>query len=250
ATAELARLRTAEQRAAVLDGLSARRGEWEAARDEASERMRTAGAERDRARTEREALAFAEAAYEEVQREAIEAQEGLHREALAATGVGRRLDGARTTAIDAARAEAALGGQLSALDREVLALRHHNELDSAFTRLRGDLNARVRPELGEIASALLAQLTDGRYTSLEIDEAYNVVVLDEGRAKPVISGGEEDVTNLVLRLSLSRMIAERAGHPLSLLVLDEVFGSLDAARRDNVVRLLRRLRDRFEQVLV
>jgi exonuclease SbcC len=85
---------------------------------------------------------------------------------------------------------------------------------------------------------------------MEIDDAYNILVLDEGEEKPVISGGEEDVANLVLRLSLSQMIAERAGHPLSLLILDEVFGSLDVARRDNVVQLLHHLEDRFEQVIL
>jgi exonuclease SbcC len=46
------------------------------------------------------------------------------------------------------------------------------------------------------------------------------------------------------------MIAERAGQAFSLLILDEVFGSLDEARRANVVELLRRLNDRFEQVIV
>jgi len=43
----------------------------------------------------------------------------------------------------------------------------------------------------------------------------------------------------VLRLAISQMIAERAGQPLSLLVLDEIFGSLDEARRLHVVGLLR-----------
>jgi len=46
------------------------------------------------------------------------------------------------------------------------------------------------------------------------------------------------------------MIAERAGQPLSLLVLDEIFGSLDEARRLHVVGLLRRLADRFPQVIL
>jgi exonuclease SbcC len=46
------------------------------------------------------------------------------------------------------------------------------------------------------------------------------------------------------------MIAERAGQAFSLLILDEVFGSLDETRRANVVELLRHLHDRFEQVIV
>src|SRR5688572_17483008 len=46
------------------------------------------------------------------------------------------------------------------------------------------------------------------------------------------------------------MIADRSGQDFSLLVLDEVFGSLDVDRRQNVVELLRRLEDRFEQVIL
>jgi exonuclease SbcC len=46
------------------------------------------------------------------------------------------------------------------------------------------------------------------------------------------------------------MIADRAGQPLSLLVLDEIFGSLDEERRQAVVDLLRAVADRFPQVIV
>jgi exonuclease SbcC len=53
-----------------------------------------------------------------------------------------------------------------------------------------------------------------------------------------------------LRLAISQMIADRAGQAFSLLVLDEVFGSLDDVRRQNVLTLLRGLHDRFEQVIV
>jgi exonuclease SbcC len=126
----------------------------------------------------------------------------------------------------------------------------HEELDRAFTDVRTDLNFQLRPELAEIASGLLDALTDGRYTTLEFDEEYRPLVLEDGVPKPVISGGEEDLCNLVLRLAISQMIAERAGQVFSLLILDEVFGSLDEARRANVMELLRRLNDRFEQVIV
>ena len=77
-----------------------------------------------------------------------------------------------------------------------------------------------------------------------------VTLLDGGEAKPVISGGEEDVANLALRLAISQMIADRAGQPLSLLVLDEIFGSLDEERRTAVVERLRSLADRFPQVIL
>ena len=46
------------------------------------------------------------------------------------------------------------------------------------------------------------------------------------------------------------MIADRAGQTLSLLIFDEVFGGLDEQRRESVIRLLQRLQDRFEQVIL
>jgi len=128
--------------------------------------------------------------------------------------------------------------------------RLHDELDRAFSDLRTDLNYQLRPELSELASAFLSELTDARYTELELDDQYNIVILEDGIPKPVLSGGEEDLANLVLRLAISQMIAERAGQSFSLLILDEVFGSLDEARRFNVVELLRGLHDSFEQVIL
>ena len=151
------------------------------------------------------------------------------------------------------RAKAAKGDfdraqrQLESLQRD---RRLHDELDRAFSDLRTDLNFELRPELSEIASGFLGQLTDDRYTELKLDDEYNVRVLEEGSVKTVLSGGEEDLANLVLRLAISQMIADRAGLNFSLLVLDEVFGSLDETRRQQVVELLRRLHDRFEQVIV
>ena len=139
------------------------------------------------------------------------------------------------------------GRRLDALEAEK---RLHDELHRAYSDLRTDLNFAMRPELSKLASAFLSELTDSRYTELELDEKYRIVVFEEGVPKPVISGGEEDLANLVLRLAISQMIAERSGQAFSLLVLDEIFGSLDDVRRQSVVALLRGLHDRFEQVVL
>jgi len=127
---------------------------------------------------------------------------------------------------------------------------HLQVVSEALDRLRTELNDRIRPELEVIASELLDAITDGRYNTLRINEDYRAVIKDDGEDKPVISGGEEDVVNLALRLAISQMIADRAGQPFSLLVLDEVFGSLDDTRRDNVIALLQNLKNRFEQIIL
>lgn len=123
-------------------------------------------------------------------------------------------------------------------------------LADALDKLRGELNDRIRPELETAASELLSMMTDGRYNVLEISDNYTAMIRDDGELKPVISGGEDDIVNLALRLAISQMIADRSGQSFSLLVLDEVFGSLDDVRRDNVVSLLQNLKNRFEQIVL
>jgi exonuclease SbcC len=124
------------------------------------------------------------------------------------------------------------------------------EADEVLTAFRKYLNDSIRPALSGLASDFLSELTDGRYTEVFIGADFAPTVFDDGEVKNVISGGETDILNLCLRLALSQFLAERAGQPLSLLILDEVFGSLDQQRRINVLQLLEKLRTRFEQIII
>jgi len=196
------------------------------------------------------ALALSEEEFTRLREQHVAAGAQLHAATLAAMNANT----------DAALAQGALDRALAANDdlqrteKRLATLetekRLHDELHRAYSDLRTDLNFAMRPELSELASAFLTELTDARYTELELDDKYRIVVLEDGVAKPVISGGEEDMANLVLRLAISQMIAERSGQSFSLLVLDEIFGSLDETRRHSVVELLRGLQDRFEQVVL
>ncbi|HYH80262.1 MAG TPA: SMC family ATPase [Longimicrobium sp.] len=243
-------LQRREKEAERLEETAGRRAEWDRELAEARAREAAAVERHGATAAERDALGFSDAEFGKVKAEHDRAVD-LHRtRELRETELKGAVRIAEQALQGAQRAEAQYHERAKELDQQKRELDHLDELDDAYTELRGDLNDQVRPELSEIASMFLAQLTDGRYTSMEIDESYEILVMDEGEEKPVISGGEEDVANLVLRLSLSQMIAERAGHPLSLLILDEVFGSLDVARRDNVVQLLHNLEDRFEQVIL
>ncbi len=115
------------------------------------------------------------------------------------------------------------------------------------------LISRIRPVLARLASGLLRDLTDGRYSGLELDEDYDVLVHDQGEVYPLdrFSGGESDLANLCVRLAVGQVIADRAGDgELNLLVLDEVFGSQDTIRRGNILRALSKLSSRFRQILV
>ena len=198
----------------------------------------------------RAAIAFSDESFA-VMRDQYEGADAAFRAAeLAAVGANAEQAAAKQERASAEKAREELARnevRLGELSRE---RRLHDELDRAFGEIRTDLNQEMRPELADRASTYIRDLTDGRYTEIDVDEQYNIIMLEDSIPKPVISGGEEDLANLVLRLAISEMIAERAGQPFSLLILDEVFGSLDETRRHNVVDLLRRLQDRFEQVIL
>ncbi len=126
----------------------------------------------------------------------------------------------------------------------------HETADKEMKLLREELNSVIRPDLEARASENLSLLTNGRYPILELDEEFNALVIEEGVQKHVISGGEEDVVALALRMALSELIQERQGRPMSLMILDEVFGSLDADRRQAVLERLHAIKGRFAQILV
>jgi len=195
-------------------------------------------------------LGYSETAFKNL-RDTEQAAERARRDAELAWVRGRAESRAAVEAVEAvARRQEERNQRERAAAETATELAFHQELDRALTDLREDLNSTLRPTLSDLASGFLRELTNGRYTDLDLDEDYSATLLDDGDPKAVISGGEEDVSNLALRLAISQMIAERAGQPLSLLIFDEIFGSLDEDRRGAVIELLRSLADRFPQVIL
>ena len=248
--AELARLEPVAVQAAVL---SARADRAEALVSEAELAEKALSAREEHVRQLGEAVAaqgFSEPKFLAARERHDRATHTLRSAELAVAETRGELVAAEGAVRDAERRVSERAARERTIAERKIELRLHNELDRAFSDLRADLNAAMRPEIGSLASAFLADLTGGRYDEVDLDDDYRPIVLDEGIPKPVLSGGEEDLVNLVLRLAISQMIAERAGQPLSLLVLDEILASLDESRRQDVLLLLRGLGDRFPQVIV
>jgi len=126
-------------------------------------------------------------------------------------------------------------------------------LDKIFGDFRVDLVSRIRPMLSLRASDLFRKLTDGKYANITIDENYNILIEDDGKQFPLerFSGGEEDLASLCLRIAISQVIEERSGaSSINFIALDEVFGSQDESRRNNILKALNDLSSQFRQVMV
>lgn len=126
------------------------------------------------------------------------------------------------------------------------------ELQEVLSNFRKHLIGRIRPTLSKEASSLLEELTDGKYSTIELDENYEVFVYDQGEKFPLgrFSGGEKDLANLCLRLAISHLMANQAGSEFSFIVLDEIFGSQDLTRKANIMRALAKLSSMFRQIFL
>jgi exonuclease SbcC len=204
-------------------------------------------------RREISALDFDESAYEASVERVTSAEEKLSRLRDAREGLGGQWKDADHR-IEVARTELRrLDDDRKLANQKAQAASRMDEMDGLFTEFFRSLTARARPMLEVEASNLVRALTDGRYERMEFDDNYRVRLLDrfdDSYAIERFSGGESDVASLSARVALSRIAASRGGNTLGFLVLDEVFGSLDAGRRNNVLLALERLKRSFGQIFI
>ncbi len=126
------------------------------------------------------------------------------------------------------------------------------KLSTLFTQYRHDIIASIRPTLADLSSRLFNEMTGNKYNLVELDEKYELRVMDNGQFYGVerFSGGEKDLANLCLRLAISLSLTETAGLSRSFIILDEVFGSQDNERKYLILSALANLKNRFPQIIL
>ena len=138
------------------------------------------------------------------------------------------------------------------IKEEKNALKYITKLSDLMGNFRSFLISRIRPTLSSYASDLYQRLTNGKYSEIELDENYDVLIYDKGENFKIerFSGGEEDLANLCLRLAISEVITERSGGIFNFIILDEIFGSQYNIRRQNILKALNELSSKFRQIFL
>jgi exonuclease SbcC len=173
-----------------------------------------------------------------------------------------------------ARAEARVNALADAaerkqvVDREARTLQDeratHELLADSFGRngIQAMLIGEALPDLETGANELLSRLTDGRMSlKLETErqtrrggsvDTLDLLVADElgTRSFDLFSGGEAFRVSFALRVALARLLARRAGAPLRTLLIDEGFGTQDAAGRERLVEAIKAIQDGFDLIMV
>ncbi|NUM70603.1 MAG: SMC family ATPase [Ignavibacteriaceae bacterium] len=129
----------------------------------------------------------------------------------------------------------------------------YDRLRETVTGFKNTVTSRELPEISRIASHLFSQITAGRYEDLRISEDFELYVSRDSKSVllSTLSGGEKDLAALCIRIALSKRISTLAGrNNMGFLALDEVFGSQDRERRDELTRTLNTISAEFRQIFV
>ena len=121
------------------------------------------------------------------------------------------------------------------------------------------------PMIEKEANHLLGKLSDGRmsvhfvtqkaYSDTareDMKETLDIEIQDQVgiREYEMYSGGESFRINFAVRMALSRILANRAGAKLRTLIIDEGFGSQDAAGRDKLIHAINTIQKDYDKVVV
>ncbi len=198
-------------------------------------------------------LEFDEASYEKlkasVEKLSIEIRK-IERESSQAREKAGRLE-VRTSALEKELKE--LDGLAEGFKAKKKELDLLLKLDEVLGGFKTHMISRIRPGLSQSSSRLISLLTDSRYNEILLNEDYEITMTDESDIHSIdrFSGGEKDLANLCLRLAISQVIAERAGSGgMDFIILDEIFGSQDLSRRNNIFSALAGLSNRFKQIFL
>ena len=151
---------------------------------------------------------------------------------LNAAVVGKK--GEAELAAEKARAASAEADSLEAQMEKRKGLLSKLEVSSSAVMVLGKFREHLIlsaiPQVTDYASELINKISDGKFTSIAIDKKFDVSVeTGDGVVESVsqLSGGEEDLVAICLRLAISVMLSD--GTP-TMLILDEVLTAMDSDR--------------------
>jgi len=219
---------------------------------ELQERIKVLTKDEEKLETQIKDLEFSEDEYKKVEKELENNREEVHQAQLLLKDLNHHIDMIKKE-VDQTKDEIKKAEEMDLeIKKEEEKRLYLEKLDLLFSDFRVSLIGRIRPTLSRYAKNLFLELCDNRYQDLELDEDYEIYIYDQGEKFSIerFSGGETDLANLCLRIAISLLISEGSGVDFSFIILDEIFGSQDAGRKESILSALAKLKNRFRQIFL
>lgn len=122
------------------------------------------------------------------------------------------------------------------------------ELDKGINGLQ-NFSAAVKngltPSISKVASDISSKITSGKISEIRIADDFSITA--DGKEIRLLSGGEEAVVNLAIRLALSSVLTRKA---FNVFIGDEIDQSMDDERASATADTLRELSSYIDQVIL
>lgn len=121
-----------------------------------------------------------------------------------------------------------------------------------FVLFKRHLTAKIRPLLQDVAESLFHKVTKDRYASYQIASDYDISLTTHSgyiRKLSTISGSENDLACLCLRLAIATLRSSKLAGSLGFIILDEISGAFDDERTKQTLEGLLELRDVIPQII-
>lgn len=115
----------------------------------------------------------------------------------------------------------------------------------ALKELKLKVKGFLVPSLNKVASYLLAQMTDGVRSVVEIDEEFEINI--DGQPLNTLSGSAQAVSNVAIRIALGQVLTNKV---CSVFAGDEIDASMDVDRAEYTSQCLRNLTKSVRQVFL
>ena len=129
----------------------------------------------------------------------------------------------------------------------------YDKIKVSLGEFKTKINSKVAPRISSLASDMYANITKGKYQHIEVSNDFDFYIYDDGKKYPIerYSGGEIDLANLVLRIAISKTLAELNGaSSVGFLAFDEVFGSQDELRRLEILEAFHTIKEQYRQIFL
>ncbi len=151
-----------------------------------------------------------------------------------------------------------LDREIAALEKDIESKTHGIEVRriarNLLTGSHRRLLSRFNLEMRHVVSKIMPKLTEGRYETMQIDNALNVRVWSSEKGHFVdlseISGGTYSQVMLAIRLALSQALITSSLCGVECLILDEPFAFFDAQRTQKALEILPQISSEIEQMWI
>ncbi len=142
--------------------------------------------------------------------------------------------------------------QLAHLEREVKIL---ETLKTVFPEARTRAVSGMFDLLSQASSKYIGQMTNGKYTKMEIAEDFSPLLYSEARGEPIsgakeknlLSAGTVDQVLLAVRFAVADLMSQGKCPPI---IMDDPFVHFDPARREAGIQVLKEISDAYQVIVL